>query len=531
MLAARVLARDRGVVASESWVRLAFISAARMAARICAVPVGALLGIYVGTFVAPALLVVRGEWVKRIALFVLSPFFGLYFGVSLGFSYLSKGKVDKTLLVAKAFHKYAPIFTLPKALTHQGLGLVVVTRHRDVRDVLARDDVFRVDLYDERMRAAAGAFFLGMDASADDPGKSHPSGCSTPPGVPQRLEAAPTGDYDRERALGAAALGRDEAHMKESVGRMAQALVNGALGRPTRTLDVVSEFAHAVQLNLIKEYFGISDTSDERLLGWLETMSFFIFNFWVGGPYRTLAVRAGSELSEHLHELVRERVAEMAHDRPIVDDVVGRMVLRLQAASQGQPIDEALAVRCLAGLISGATVPTIGTLVQVVDRLLDLPAPLRNELKKASLTQNDAVVRRFVREAARFSAYPPTLYRHAASAHLLCPGTDREKSVEQGAWVVMLPILANFDESIFPNPEVFDPYRNETEETAPLLFGWARHRCLGEHMAELVIVEMVKRLFSRDVERAPGSAGRIQKGEAGKIPDGDYARRLIVHLE
>src|SRR5262249_20612239 len=157
MLAARVLARDRGVVESEGWVRLALTSAARIAARICAVPVGALLGIYVGTFVAPALLLVRAEGVKRLLLFVLSPFFGLYFGVSLGWRYLSKGKVDKTLLVATAFHKYAPIFTLPKALTHQGLGLVVVTRHRDVREVLARDDVFRVDIYGERMRATSGA--------------------------------------------------------------------------------------------------------------------------------------------------------------------------------------------------------------------------------------------------------------------------------------------------------------------------------------------------------------------------------------
>jgi len=48
--------------------------------------------------------------------------------------------------------------------------------------------------------------------------------------------------------------------------------------------SVVSEFAHAVQLSLLKEYFGVSDTSDERLLDWLETTSFFIFNFWIGGP-------------------------------------------------------------------------------------------------------------------------------------------------------------------------------------------------------------------------------------------------------
>jgi len=54
--------------------------------------------------------------------------------------------------------------------------------------VLERDDVFRVDIYDERMRAALGAFFLGMDAV-------------------QTTREVPTGDYDHEQALGAAALG------------------------------------------------------------------------------------------------------------------------------------------------------------------------------------------------------------------------------------------------------------------------------------------------------------------------------------
>jgi cytochrome P450 len=93
-----------------------------------------------------------------------------------------------------------------------------------------------------------------------------------------------------------------------------------------------------------------------------------------------------------------------------------------------------------------------------------------------------------------------------------------------------MPILANFDASVFPSAEAFDPNRNESKETAPLLFGWARHRCLGEHMAELLMLEMTKALFSRDVERAPGSAGRIAKGSPGTIPDGDYARRLLIRF-
>jgi cytochrome P450 len=504
LVAARALARQRGVVASEGWLRIAAAAIVHLVARILAVPVGAALGAHLGLFAAPLFLFAASPWATRIATLALSPLLGLYLGADLGWRYLVRGKIAAVPLLARTFHKYAPIFTFPKKMTHHTMGIVVVTRHRDVREVLERDDVFRMDGYNERMCATSGAFFLGMD---------------------------PCPDYEREHALGAASLGRDDALLKEGAGRLAQALVDGALERPSRTLDVVSELAHVVELDLLKNYFGIRDTPDERVLGWLQTMSYFVFNFWIGGPYRAAAIAAGAEMGEHLKKLVRERVADIEAKRPIREDALGRMVIKLYDPTSGKPFDEALAVRTIGGVVSGATVPGIGTFVQAVDRLLDLPSGLRKKLQRAALTGNDAVVRRFVREAARFSAYPPTLYRHAAKPFVFAAGTDREKEAERGAWVVTAPILANYDASVFPDPETFDPDRKESKETGPLLFGWARHRCLGEHMAEVLMVEMAKRLFSRDVERAPGAAGRLTAGTPGTIPDGDFARRLVVRFK
>jgi cytochrome P450 len=483
-------------------VRLVATGFVRFVARILALPVGAAVGAWVGVFGAPLMLLVSTAWTKRIALVVLSPLLGLYFGAELGWRYLSQGKIDAKPLLARAFHRYAPVFKFSTAFTHHTLGIVIVTTHRQVREVLERDDVFRMDGYDERMRATSGAFFLGMDAGAD---------------------------YDREHALGAASLGRDDTLLKEGAGRLAQALIDGALERPSRTLDVVTELAQVVELDLLKNYFGVRDTPDEKLVVWLKTMSYFLFNFWIGGPYRAAAVDAGAAIGAHLRTLVRERVADIEAKRPVREDALGRMVMQLY--SPGQPFDESLAVRTMGGIVSGATVAGIGTFVQAVDRLLDLPPRLRRKLQQAALTQQDVVVRRFVREAARFSAYPPTLYRHAAQPFVFAPGTEREKEVERGAWVLTMPILANYDASVFPDPEMFDPDRKESKEAAPLLFGWARHRCLGEHMAEVLMVEMTKRLFARDVERAPGAAGRLTAGTPGQIPDGDFARRLIVRFK
>jgi cytochrome P450 len=373
-----------------------------------------------------------------------------------------------------------------------------------MRTVLERDDVFRVDIYGEKMRATSGAFFLGMDAGPD---------------------------YDREQKLGMAALGRDHALVQECVGRLSQALIDGALDRPSRTLDVVNELTHVVQLNLIKEYFGVPDTHDERLLGWLETMSFFIFNFWVSGPYKAAAIEAGQAMGAHLERIVRERLGQLATQHETKDDVLGRMMLELGAQSGKAPVDQNLVVRTMGGLVSGGTIPAIGTFVAAVDKLLDLPPGMRKELQEAALTGNDVTVRRFVREAARFSAYPPTLYRHACKPYIFAAGTSHEKEVEEGAWVVTAPLSANFDATVFPRPEVFDQHRKESSESAPLLFGWSRHRCLGEHMAEMVMVEMAKRLFARSVRRARGAAGTVTSGPAGMIPDGNYPRRLVVRFD
>jgi cytochrome P450 len=162
--------------------------------------------------------------------------------------------------------------------------------------------------------------------------------------------------------------------------------------------------------------------------------------------------------------------------------------------------------------------------------LLDLPGDERAALRKAAQLNDDATVQRFLLEAARFSAYPPTLYRHTLTPFVFHAGTRHEAKSERGAWVLTLPIFANYDARVFPNPEHFNPMREYPDGKGPLLFGWSQHRCLGEHLAILLMVEMLKALFAKGVERLPGPDGKAKNGESGVIPDGDYPARLVVRL-
>ena len=502
-LAAKILARSKGVVgAPPSGVGSALF---RAIVRFFALPWGAVFGVVLGFFAAPFMWALPGSWATRCKRFFLAPFGGLALGTVVGWRVLLRGKVDAIALLASWLHRLAPVVTLPPALSHSAFGVVIVTRYEDVRLVLERDDVFRVDGYDERMRATSGAFFLGMDPGAQ---------------------------YDKEQRLVAAALGREIEPLRELVAGLSRALVDKANDR-SRTIDAVSELAHAVQGAVLDRFFGIRDTRDERLIPWLETTSHFVFHVWAGGPYRTAAVEAGRDMAAHVRRVVRRRIEDLLHGAAPRDDVLGRLLAAIRATSGDLklPTSEDLAVRTMAGLIAVSTVPTIGLFLAALDFLLGLSADERAAMKKAAHLEDDATVKRFLFEAARFCAYPPALYRHALQPYVFHAGSKHEAKAARGAWVVTLPLMANYDAHIFPNPETFNPMREQRPDRGPLLFGWAQHRCLGAHMAELIMVEMAKPLFAKGMSRAPGRDGTLQKGDASLIPDGNFPRRLVVQFD
>jgi cytochrome P450 len=502
-LAAKILARARGVIGpppSDIGGGLG-----RFLVRLLALPFGIVVGGVLGAVLAPLALALSGSWTTRLLRFLLAPLVGHAVGATIGWRLLVRGQLDAWPLVAGVLHRLAPIVAFPPAVTHRVFGLVLVTGYDDVRMVLERDDVFRVDGYDDRMRATSGAFILGMDPGAA---------------------------YEKEQRLAAAAVGREIEPLRELVADLSRALIDKAYER-SRTLDVVTELAHAVQAAVLDRFYGVPNTRDERLLPWLETTSFFIFNAWAAGPYRTAAVEAGHEMAAHVRRVVRRRSEELAHGAPPRADVLGRMLeaIRTTSGDPKLPTNEEWAVRTMAGLVSVASVPTMGLFISAVDFLLGLSDDERAALKKAAHLKDDATVKRFLLEAARFDVYPPTIYRHALMPYVFHAGSKHEATAERGAWVVTVPLLANFDARVFPNPGNFNPMREYAPGREPLLFGWAQHQCLGAHMAELLMVEMAKQLFAKGIRRAPGPDGSLKKGEPGTIPDGDLARKLVVRFD
>lgn len=518
-IAAHVLAPGRGVPRSWPWYRALVGAVGTVIKRL----VLTLAGIVVGTLgcVVDGLHgLIRGaslrERLRGLLIVAVSPVFGAYLGAR--FAYAGAGLILP--LIAGILHRFAPIVTLGKKVSHNLFGLTFVTRHTDVKTVFDQGSIFRVDIYNERMVATSGAFFLGMD---------------------------PGPDYKAEQQLGEKAVGRDLTRCRKWVRCISCALVARALMRPSRTIDVVSELAHVAVIGNLKVFFGVDDTPDQRLRGWIQTLGYYIFNFWMGGPYRVAAAKAGADLNRHLRELACARAETPAGQG--AGDVLDRMLLELGHSRPGPlPADkQALLSRTLGGLMSGATVPVLGLFVEVVNKLLDLRGAQREELRAASRSHTDATVWRYIQEAARFTTYPPLLYRHTFTPYVFCVDGKSTKTIERGSLVVAAPLLANFDASVFKQPARFNPARpyaidavsptqlnptrSDAKDTAsPIIFGWGQHRCLGKYMGMLLLTEMVKAIFSRDVCRVSGPDGQVTKGTAGVIPDADFAQRLVVRF-
>ena len=220
-VAAQVIAQERGVARRWSWP-LTLIAAFRGGVRRLLAPlVAPIAGALLGAVLALAATSSSTSWPARLWRLPLALLEGAIGGLVAGLRTAVRGRLFDAALVATVVHRWRPIFTLPKSLTHHLFGLVFVTRYDDVKKVLGDGKVFAVDVYDERMRATIGAFFLGF-----------------PPG---QL-------YQAEQEIGRRGVGdiKDLRRTQSCVEPLSRALVAAASRRPSHTLDVVSELLHPV---------------------------------------------------------------------------------------------------------------------------------------------------------------------------------------------------------------------------------------------------------------------------------------------
>ena len=331
---------------------------------------------------------------------------------------------------------------------------VIVTLAEDVRAVLGDHEHFTVELYEPKMEAITGPFFLGLDDT-------------------------PLARHD-EAAMRAAVRADDMA----AIGTLVLEAARGQVGAANGSIDVVAELADPVLQHAISVYFGTPGIE----LRWARNLFEDIFiNVTNDEKTHARALADAAEMRPHLDRLIDERKA--LSNGP--DDVLGRLL------RAGELHDIAIRHN-LIGLIVG-WIPTVSkALALAVEELLERP----DELEWAQQAARDGdleLVAGYIWEALRFRPQNWALLRKCPVEHVLAPGTDRETTVPAGATAVAATLSAMHDENEVEEPDEFRPDR---PYSTYMHFGHGLHRCFGEPINRVQLPALMTALLEgRPIER------------------------------
>lgn len=250
--------------------------------------------------------------------------------------------------------------------------------------------------------------------------------------------------------------------MEASVAGMVDDLLDAAAEKGT--IDVMSEFALAIPLNLVGDLLGVPRAEREPLRAWASVI--------LGGlePVRTpeeLAAgnRAVLEFKDYLGALIAAKRARGAPADPDVLDVL----IRDHDGGDGLTVDEIMH-NCIFMLNAGHDTTT-SLITNGFDLLLRFPD------QKARLVADPSLLRSAIEEMLRYES-PLQIGNRKALVDCELGG----QKIAAGTFLHVCIAAADHDERQFPDPERFDIARNPNRHIA---FGHGIHFCAGNAVARM----------------------------------------------
>ena len=363
--------------------------------------------------------------------------------------------------------------------------IAIATSHAETREILERDEDFTVELYTPKMAATVGPFLLGMQRST---AYTHES---------EALQSlVPREDLTKIRSL-------------------VDDIVTEVMAAPRSrgSIDVVSEVAEAIPVQLSARYFGLTDPDGVSLvpLGRKVFRNLF-YNLRADPAIADPAAEAGGKIKAHLDTLIADRhAAGWSDDEP--DDILARM-LRLQA-SGAEGIDDTWIHTNLIGLLIGMLPLTSKVSSLAIDSMFQRPDLLVGAQEAVRLGDDDHLWA-VLSEAMRFAPQTPGIFRVAARDVTIGSTSGRLYAIPAGTRVLAGTQPAMFDPRAVPEPSRVMVNRAADDY---LTFGVGLHACFGTMISQKVqLPAIVKAVVSLPgVRRAPGRAGRL--AWRGPFPD------------
>lgn len=205
-----------------------------------------------------------------------------------------------------------------------------------------------------------------------------------------------------------------------------------------------------------------------------------------------------TELSKYLVQLLEARMAEPA------DDMVSDLAKRVR--------NEELSVREATQLGTGMLIAGHETTANMIG--LGIVA-LLHEPEKAAVFRgdDDAAIANAVEELLRYLSIIHTGQRRVALEDIEIAG----ETIRAGEGIIIDLAPANWDGSVFPEPDVLDLARPARQHMA---FGFGPHQCVGQQLARAEMVIAFRTLFRRiptlklavDIDQIPFKNDRLAYG-------------------
>lgn len=337
--------------------------------------------------------------------------------------------------------------------------IYLITKYRDVQEVLDHNSTFSVRPYKEIMDATVGApYMLANELTSANEEKPH---------MHQLVD------------------GRKN---KEKVRRIVAHLAQEAIKKAARNgqIDVAKDVTRAVPIGVNEEYFGFNGPNPEALYRWSHaTQHAFFHNPFKDEKVAKASEKAGREMREYLRRsLIPSRKKELENGRP-ANDVVSQ-VLKLSEMHKRFGVSDERIVSNIIGLLVGSVETTTAAMSQSLQVILSNPQ-LTEYAVKAAMNDDDELMSRIVWEALRFDPVNPWLARYAETDYVL-NGTV----IPKGSLVLASTESAMHDKEVFPEA---GKIKLDRDMSKYMHLGYGYHRCLGDDVSLIMVPETVKQIL------------------------------------
>ncbi len=365
----------------------------------------------------------------------------------------------------------APVYRMPET------GFYVISSYDDLKTVLSDPATFSNDILVEQLAGEAAADLGRMfDEHLAEVGWGHV----------QTLQRTDPPEHGRYRRLINRTLTPPMVKsMLPSVNRIATELIDAFIDKGS--CDFIADFAFPLPGLVIAEQIGLDASEINTFKRWSDGMLAPAMGLLVDEESARTYSEVEAEAQHYLAKLFEERRANPT------DDILSALLA--ESADGDAALTMAELQNLMNQLITGGYTTTADAIGNAMLLLLEHPDQME-------LLRNDrSLLHNFADEALRHSSSVQGLFRRTT--------VDTELS---GVKIPANSILhtrygaANWDESMFPEPEKFDITRSNANKH--LAFSRGPHFCVGQPLAIQEMIIAFDHLLDRlsDIQLAPGAA-------------------------